>query len=64
MTTLLLHLQGGVDEHDWAVRFRAALPFVRVVQHTDAYDPATIDYAMVWKPLQNAFAGLTNLKAK
>lgn len=63
MTTLLLHLQGGVDETDWAVRFRAALPFVQVVQHTDAFDPAAIDYVMVWKPLPDAFVGLTNLKA-
>ena len=62
MTTLLLHLS-DVDEARWAETYRAALPGVRVVRRSDAYDPAAIDYIFVWKPKADAFDGLSGLKA-
>ena len=62
MTTLLLHL-ADFNEASWARGFAAALPGVRVVLRSDAYDPAEIDYIFVWKPKPDAFDGLDNLKA-
>lgn len=62
MTTLLLHLS-DVDEARWAATYRAALPGVNVVRRGEAYNPAAVDYAFVWKPKPDAFDGLTGLKA-
>lgn len=62
MTTLLLHLS-DVDEAAWARRYREALPDIRVMRRGDAYDPAAVDYAFVWKPRPEAFDGLSGLKA-
>lgn len=62
MTTLLLHLS-DVDEAAWAAAYRAALPDVRVIRQSEPFDPSAIDYAFVWKPKANAFAGLTKLKS-
>lgn len=62
MTTLLLHLS-DVDEARWAEAYRAALPEVTVVRRGDAFDPSAVDYAFVWKPRPDAFAGLSGLKA-
>lgn len=62
MALLLLHL-ADFDESRWAEGFRAALPGHRVVLRDDDYDPADVDYIFVWKPLADAFDGLTGLKA-
>lgn len=62
MTTLLLHLS-DVDEARWAAAYRAALPGVSIVRQSEPFDPASIDYAFVWKPKAEAFDGLVNLKA-
>jgi glyoxylate/hydroxypyruvate reductase A len=59
---LLLHLS-GVDETQWAERFRAALGDTLVVRRGEGYDPADIRYIFVWKPMPDAFDGLTGLKA-
>ena len=62
MATLLLHL-ADFDETSWARRFAAALPGHRVLLRSDGYDPAAIDYIFAWKPANDAFDGLVNLKA-
>lgn len=62
MTTLLLHLS-DVDEAKWAAAYQSALPEVRVIRQTEAFDPTTIDYIFVWKPKPDAFEGLSKLKA-
>ncbi|MEO8757600.1 MAG: glyoxylate/hydroxypyruvate reductase A [Devosia sp.] len=62
MTTLLLHLS-DVDEAKWAATYRAALPGITVVRQSEPFDPATIDYAFVWKPKPEAFDGLAHLRA-
>ena len=62
MATLLLHL-ADFDEASWAARFAAALPGHRVVRRGDDYAPADIDYIFTWKPVPDAFEGLSNLKA-
>lgn len=60
--TLLLHL-ADFNERRWADGFAAALPGMRVVTRADEYEPDEIDYIFIWKPLPDAFAGLTRLKA-
>lgn len=62
MATLLLHL-ADFDETSWARGFAAALPGHRIVLWSDRYDPAEVGYIFIWKPMLNAFDGLTNLKA-
>lgn len=59
---LLLHLS-DVDEASWAEAFSAALAPYPVVRQNEAYDPKAIRYIFVWKPKENAFDGLDNLKA-
>lgn len=59
---LFLHLS-DVDEASWAEQFRSALAPYPVVRRGDAFDPAEVRYAFVWKPKADAFDGLTNLKA-
>ena len=60
--TLLLHL-ADFDEASWAKGFAEALPERRVVTRSDDYDPAEIEYIFIWKPADDAFDGLDNLKA-
>lgn len=60
--TLLVHL-GGIDENEWAEAFRAKMPNQKVVTSTDSFDPADITYLYVWKPRDDVFDGLVNLKA-
>ena len=59
---LLLHLS-DVDEASWAERFRRALGDYPVVRRGDRFDPADVRYIFVWKPKQEAFDNLGNLKA-
>jgi glyoxylate/hydroxypyruvate reductase A len=59
---LLLHLS-DVDEASWAKAFSEALTPYRVVRRGDDFDPGEVRYIFVWKPAQDAFEGLDNLKA-
>jgi glyoxylate/hydroxypyruvate reductase len=59
---LLLHLS-DVDEASWAKRFAQTLAPYPVVRRGDAFDPAAVRYAFVWKPKADAFDGLTGLRA-
>lgn len=59
---LLLHLS-DVDEASWAGKLSAALAPYPVVRRGDDFDPADVRYIFVWKPMPDAFAGLSNLKA-
>ncbi|ODT71943.1 MAG: hypothetical protein ABS75_05545 [Pelagibacterium sp. SCN 63-23] len=59
---LLLHLS-DVDEASWAKAFSEALAPYRVVRRGDDFDPGEVRYIFVWKPAQDAFEGLDNLKA-
>ncbi|NMA97289.1 MAG: glyoxylate/hydroxypyruvate reductase A [Phyllobacteriaceae bacterium] len=59
---LLLHLN-DVNEASWAKAFSEALAPYPVVRRGDDFDPAAIEYIFVWKPKEDAFDGLTGLKA-
>jgi len=59
---LLLNL-ADVDEALWIERFQVALGDYPVVRRGEEYDPADIRYIFVWKPSQEAFEGLSGLKA-
>ncbi len=59
---LLLHLS-DVDEDRWSARLAAKLGGYPIVRRGDQFDPRDVRYIFVWKPLENAFDGLTNLKA-
>lgn len=59
---MLLHLS-DVDEARWAQRFGEELDGYPIVRRGDDYDPADIDYIFVWKPKDDAFDNLPNLKA-
>ncbi len=59
---LLLHLQ-EVDEKLWAKRLRKLLGSYKIVTRDDDFNPDDIHYIFVWKPEENAFDGLNNLKA-
>jgi glyoxylate/hydroxypyruvate reductase len=59
---LLLHLT-DVNEDRWAEGLGAALPGYPIVKRGDDYDPKDIEYLFAWKPADDAFEGLSNLKA-
>lgn len=59
---LLLHLS-DVDEARWAAKLKSALAPYPVVQRGDDFDPAEVRYIFVWKPMPEAFDGLSGLKA-
>ena len=59
---LLLHLQ-EVDEKRYAAQLKELLGNYRVVTNSDDFKPEDIRYIAVWKPKDNAFNGLSNLKA-
>jgi glyoxylate/hydroxypyruvate reductase A len=59
---LLLHLS-GIDESGWAKGFAQALPGYRILTRADQYDPSEIEYFFGWRPADDAFEGMTNLKA-
>lgn len=59
---LLLHLT-DINETSWAEGFRKAMPDYKVVLRSDDYAPEEIEYVFGWKPADDAFEGLVNLKA-
>ena len=59
---LLLHLN-EVDENLWAQRLAVKLNNYPIYVRTDNYNPSEINYIFTWKPHDNAFDGLENLKA-
>ena len=59
---LLLHLS-DVDEEHWMAELGTLLGDYPIVRRNDEFDPADIRYVFVWKPLDNAFDGLSGLKA-
>ncbi|HHG90866.1 MAG TPA: glyoxylate/hydroxypyruvate reductase A [Devosia sp.] len=59
---LLVHLS-DVNEADWISRLAALLGDYPIVSRNDRFNPDDIRYVFVWKPLENAFEGLNNLKA-
>lgn len=58
---LLLHLS-DVDEDAWRQRLASHLGDYPIVQRHDDFNADDIHYIYVWKPLENAFEGLNNLK--
>jgi glyoxylate/hydroxypyruvate reductase A len=52
----------GWDSELWRARVRALLPGRRVVLFGEAYDPASIRYALSWRHNAGALAGLPNLQ--
>ncbi len=59
---LLLHLN-DVDEDLWAERLKQKLKPYKVYRRADKYNASEINYILVWKPTDNAFKNLNNLKA-
>ncbi len=59
---LLLHLN-EVNEEKWAELLRLRLGSYKVYRQKDKFDPSEINYILVWKPKNDAFANLDNLKA-
>ncbi len=59
---LLLHLN-EVDERQWAKNLAKRLKNFPIFQRDDNFDKAEIKYIFVWKPDEQAFEGLSNLKA-
>jgi glyoxylate/hydroxypyruvate reductase A len=53
----------GWEAEGWVERFRDMGKGREVVDAREPYDPATIDYAAVWKPAPGSLAGHPNLKA-
>ncbi len=59
---LLLHLS-DVNEHAWAEGLQSALGGYPVLRRDETFDPGNIHYIFAWKPAEDAFDGLDNLKA-
>ncbi|MCB9992971.1 MAG: glyoxylate/hydroxypyruvate reductase A [Hyphomicrobiaceae bacterium] len=59
---LLLHLN-QTNEDAWAERLRRRLPAYPIVRRGDSFDADKVRYVLVWKPLADAFEGLTGLEA-
>lgn len=59
---LFIHLTDR-DEAGWAEALRTALGDYPVFRRGDAFEPADIRYALVWKPAPDTFEGLVNLRA-
>jgi glyoxylate/hydroxypyruvate reductase A len=51
------------DPAEWRAAFATALPDLRFVTDTEIDDPATVRYALVWKPPHGWLAGFPNLRA-
>lgn len=64
--SLLLAIRGAGDNwavSPWKARFQSRLPGHKVwIDGVDAYDPAEVRYAAVWKPQPGLLAGLKNLQ--
>ena len=52
----------GWDQAPWLEQFRAALPHHQVELLDDVTDPASIRFAMAWKPEPGVLASLPNLE--
>lgn len=52
----------GWDHEVWATRIGEELPEAEIFSHDDDIDPASIDYAIVWKPEHGFLARFANLK--
>ena len=50
------------DFETWKGALQAQLPQLKVVRSSDITRPTDIHYALVWKPPENFFAGMTNLR--
>lgn len=59
---VLLFACAGVDPAPWLAGLAGEFPELEVRLWPDIGDPAEIDYAFVWKPTAEMFAGLANLK--
>ena len=59
---VLLFACTGVDPAPWLAGLAAEFPDLEVRLWPDIGDPSEIDYAFVWKPPAEVFAGLPNLK--
>lgn len=60
--TILVSVQGW-DSRSWIARFRRLGPDRAVIAADEAFDPAAIRYAAVWKPAPGLLASLPNLRA-
>jgi len=63
MTGRILLAATGWDARPWEDELRRNAPGRAVTVYPDEFDPAAIDYALVWNPPAGLLAGLTNLKA-
>ncbi len=59
---VLIHLK-GMDDAGWAEKFRAALPDQTIYRRDDSFDRSEIEYVLAWKPADDAFEGMDNLRA-
>lgn len=60
----ILFSADGFPTHSWTAAIARHLPGRGLaVEGRDAYDPATVDYALVWKQPHGLFRPLTGLKA-
>jgi glyoxylate/hydroxypyruvate reductase A len=61
--SVLLVVATGEDPSLWANDLAAAMPDLIVLTDADTYDPASVDFALVWKPPAGLLASLDNLQA-
>ena len=59
---VLLFACTGVDSAPWLAALAVEFPGLEIRLWPEIGDPAEIDYAFVWKPKAEMFAGLPNLK--
>lgn len=50
------------DFETWKRALQAQLPNLKVIHSSEITDPADIHYVLAWKPPENFFAGMTNLR--
>ncbi|WP_428851515.1 2-hydroxyacid dehydrogenase [Imbroritus primus] len=50
------------DFETWKRALQAQLPNLKVIHSREITDPADIHYVLAWKPPENFFAGMTNLR--
>ncbi|WP_114007621.1 2-hydroxyacid dehydrogenase [Cohaesibacter intestini] len=58
----ILLYANGWDMDAWATRIRKELPHATIITPDTLTNPASVDYAMVWKPEPGYLAGFPNLK--
>ena len=59
----MLIIATGENAEDWRSELRAAAPDLPIHVLGESFDPATIRWALVWKPPHGYLAGLPNLDA-